>query len=266
MKKTLIALMALAAVASAASVDYTSYESLGLDSDLFAAFDFSKGTANVGGDGISGSFTVEDGVAVLGDGKGEPWSDSITVGAATGGDFTISMDLLNLGSSDDWGCLFIGYSSTSTGSGYNNSLTLQVNANKELTWSTSNGGEDSYAGNAAYNFGTGIFTSDINGKTHADGQTLTLVQDSTTKTLTLYVDGEQIAQATDWNSAAMKAINFGCIFGGWKKIGSAEIDNLAMWNTALSADQVKSLVVPEPTTATLSLLALAGLAARRRRR
>ena len=257
--------MALAGVVSAASVDYTSYESLGLKSDLYAAYDFSKGTANLGGAEINDSFTVEDGIAVLGNGKGTPWSNAITIGAAEGGDFTISMDLVSYGPSDNWGCLFIGYSSTSTGNGYNTSLTLHVNSNKELIWSSSSGGESSFAGNSAYNLSTGIYTSDTANKTHADGQTLTLVQDSTEKTLTLYVDGEQIAQATNWKSAQMKAINFGCLFGGGKKIGSAQIDNLAIWNTALSAEQVKSLIVPEPTTATLSLLALAGLAARRRR-
>ena len=255
-----------ACMAVASSVDYTEYESLGLSSDLYAAFNFSQGTANLGGKDIQSSFTVEDGVAILGDGKGTPWSNSISIGSATGGDFTLSMDLLTLGSSNDWGCLFIGYSSTDTGNGYKNSLTLQVNSGKELVWSSSNGGEASYAGNAAHDLSTGIYTSTTQGKTHANGQTLTLVQDSTAKTLTLYVNGEQVAQATNWNAAAMKAINFGCIFGGGKKIGSAEIDNLAIWNKALSSNQVKSLVVPEPTTATLSLLALAGLAARRRRK
>ena len=266
MKKTFITLMALAGVASAASVDYTLYESLGLDSDLFAAYDCSTGAASLGGSGISTNFTVDNGVAVLGNGKGTPWSNSVSIGAASGGDFTLSLDLVDLGTNSTWGCIFIGYSSTSTGGGYNNSLTLQVNSNNELVWSTSNGGEDSFAGNAAYNLGTGIYTGDTAGKTHAEGQTLTLVQDSTAKTLTLYVDGEQVAQATNWTSAQMKAINFGCIFGGKKPIDDAKIDNVAIWNTALSAEQVKSLIVPEPTTATLSLLALAGLAARRRRK
>ena len=46
---------------------------------------------------------------------------------------------------------------------------------------------------------------------------------------------------------------------------------VAIYNSALSADEAKAvgvnmLTIPEPTTATLSLLALAGLAARRRRK
>ncbi len=44
----------------------------------------------------------------------------------------------------------------------------------------------------------------------------------------------------------------------------------SVYNQVMTADQAKSLgasmIIPEPTTATLSLLALAGLAARRRRR
>ncbi len=57
----------------------------------------------------------------------------------------------------------------------------------------------------------------------------------------------------------------------------AEFDDLAFWNRALNEEEVAFLaagnlangntkLVPEPTTATLSLLALAGLAARRRRK
>ncbi len=47
------------------------------------------------------------------------------------------------------------------------------------------------------------------------------------------------------------------------------IEQVLVFNTALSNDQIAAVaaeVVPEPTTATLSLLALAGLAARRRRK
>ena len=49
-------------------------------------------------------------------------------------------------------------------------------------------------------------------------------------------------------------------------MGDGYIDNLYVWNRALGTTEVKALVVPEPATATLSLLALCGLAARRRRK
>ena len=270
MKKTIIALMALAGVAAAKSVDCSSYEGLGLSSDIFVAYDFSTNTANMGG-GLTGNVIVDNGVATFSQSANgyanasSPYASSTTIGSANG-DFSITMDLVDLGACDAWDCLLSVYSSTSKGEGYNNSLVLHVNSNNELVWSSSNGGEASFANNAAYNLGTGIYASSTEGETHASGQTLTLVQDSTAHTLTLYVDSEQVAQATNWEAAQIKMINFGCIPGGTKAVNDAKIDNMAIWNTALTADQVKALVVPEPTTATLSLLALCGLAARRRRK
>ena len=47
---------------------------------------------------------------------------------------------------------------------------------------------------------------------------------------------------------------------------TVDFDNITFWNKALSDSEVSGLVIPEPTTATLSLLALAGLAARRHRK
>ncbi len=61
----------------------------------------------------------------------------------------------------------------------------------------------------------------------------------------------------------------GLYIGNWAKDGvfqgGGKMD-ITFYNTALTTTQMKSLLVPEPTTATLSLLALAGLAARRRRK
>ncbi len=58
-----------------------------------------------------------------------------------------------------------------------------------------------------------------------------------------------------------------------KLVKSDAVNNYAVYDFILSVDQMKDAMdnvstptVPEPTTATLSLLALAGLAARRRRR
>ncbi len=50
---------------------------------------------------------------------------------------------------------------------------------------------------------------------------------------------------------------------------SGAVERAIVFNTALSSTEILALstsVIPEPTTATLSLLALAGLAARRRRK
>lgn len=54
--------------------------------------------------------------------------------------------------------------------------------------------------------------------------------------------------------------------GGWNNTDSAQSGtaSIALYNSVLTTEQMKALA-PEPTTATLSLLALAGLCARRRR-
>ena len=53
-------------------------------------------------------------------------------------------------------------------------------------------------------------------------------------------------------------------------VNSALVDSFTLYSDKMTFDQVKELsvsrLIPEPTTATLSLLALAGLAARRRRK
>ena len=68
--------------------------------------------------------------------------------------------------------------------------------------------------------------------------------------------------------------------GSWEPSGltldTAAVTSVAMYNAYITIDDAKSVglnmlsesapVVPEPATATLSLLALAGLAARRRRK
>lgn len=61
-------------------------------------------------------------------------------------------------------------------------------------------------------------------------------------------------------------LQFGAAFGGSRIFPEAEISNVTLWNKTLTATEVKGLMIPEPTTATLSLPALAGLAARRRRK
>ncbi len=90
----------------------------------------------------------------------------------------------------------------------------------------------------------------------------------TNQTLTLYINGEQVGSATGWiASQNIDAIQFGSVLGqGSQAVGHMEVDNISLWNRALSSSEVKSLQVPEPTTASLSLLALSALALRRRRK
>ncbi len=97
---------------------------------------------------------------------------------------------------------------------------------------------------------------------------ITIVSDVTNSTLSLYVDGEKVGSYTDWAPRAGVAGDdyslTGLSFGRNSSAASnrlfnadVQINNIKIYNTAS---------VPEPTTATLSLLALAGLAARRRRK
>ncbi len=105
-------------------------------------------------------------------------------------------------------------------------------------------------------------------------------------TFTVYMNGTQVAQGS--TSATTGTDNSNCetlmtstlsrlTLGGWSGNSNSgniafDIDHLAIHDGALSATEAQALyadwskAVPEPTTATLSLLALAGLAARRRRK
>jgi len=276
MKKTIIALMALTGVASAASVDASKYASLGLSSDLTAAYDFTTGEESTGDLKLSTAFSVDNGLAMLGSGKNMPWQKSaLTIGSDVNKDWTISFDLVSLGNNGDWANLLAIYSSSNTGQGYNTSMTFSMDNNNQFRITSDNGGEGTFGGNSAITLNTGIYDADKAGSdvTYATGQTITLVQDGASKTLTLYINGIQTAQATEWTAASIVGMQFGASFGNRDAMNSASIDNLAIWGKALQADQVSSLIVsspsdnvPEPTTATLSLLALAGLAARRRRK
>ena len=71
---------------------------------------------------------------------------------------------------------------------------------------------------------------------------------------TIYVDGTEAGQQTMGDSFVLD------------KISVATAGNNNSWQSQPSYSNMLLKVVPEPTTATLSLLALAGLAARRRRK
>lgn len=106
--------------------------------------------------------------------------------------------------------------------------------------------------------------------------TLTLVgsvkaEATSTLVLDFYINGNLSGTSTTENAANITGSNvinnmqFG-YFGDSSKGASTNFDNILIYNRALTSTEVKALIVPEPTTATLSLLALAGLAARRRRK
>ena len=102
--------------------------------------------------------------------------------------------------------------------------------------------------------------------------TLTILDDD----VVYYLNGKEILTTTlvlvgdnpRADLTAEQITNFG--IGSWagstaNSRSSVKVYDFAIYNGAMNAEQVAALI-PEPTTATLSLLALAGLAVRRRRK
>lgn len=85
---------------------------------------------------------------------------------------------------------------------------------------------------------------------------------------TLYVNGNVVVNGTAKDFDGTKELAF-LSLGSWNAssagFANEKIHSLALFNTALTAQQARTISIPEPATATLSLLALAGLAARRKR-
>ncbi len=109
--------------------------------------------------------------------------------------------------------------------------------------------------------GTYIVTVDNGGKT---------TERVSPSSLTLYYNGAVVATATlGENNCTNEFLDMFAIGGrsqGTNNSSDFTFTNVQLYSGVLSQEQIASLSIPEPTTATLSLLALAGLAARRRRR
>ncbi len=259
MKKTIIALFALGSVASAASIGYSEMSDAqkeGVVMGLDWAGAASVGSLN-GGVVVNGALTYSD----------APWSN-----VSTGTSFTVSFDITNLSTGAWQDVLCLASSVNSHPNSDERKLQLQSDNNGALYMYNTAQETTYFNGNSAAsstNMALGISVSDV----ADDVYTLTFVSDVNAKTFTGYVNGAQVGQWTDWTSdGGLSGIQFGQRFGGGRGIGDGgafTIDNVTVWNRALDAAAVKAIAapaVPEPTTATLSLLALAGLAARRRRK
>ena len=263
MKKTIIALMALAGVASADITDGLQWaESFGDGYSLTSTFNKNN------------AFHVENGVGIA----GGNYTDSRVWTTNTGGKFTnaftFSMKLVDFDASD-WQDALSLYTN-GTVSGTNNSIQLQKNGNGELMVYT-----DKFTGSNVAGDDSNINLGSIDS---LKGQVLTLVFDATgsSNTLTAYVGGTAITDTVTFTyaegataSTALTGFQFGAAFGNNRVSKSVTVDDIAVWNRALTAEEVATLplkaagsddAVPEPATTTLSLLALCGLAARRRRR
>ena len=108
---------------------------------------------------------------------------------------------------------------------------------------------------------------------------LAVSYDSKLDTATFYVNGDNVGSITLGNKFNLPTGGVGGAIGAGSQdlvenatipqgAVDAQIAELKVFNSALSQSQIltQAHLVPEPTTATLSLLALCGLAARRRRK
>ena len=250
MKKTLIALMALAGVASAASIGYDEMT------------DAQKNGVNAYWTEAQ-TFTFESDV----------WRN-----LNTGTSFTISFDITNINVVST-GSTIISFGGSHSAAGWDDGkLLVRLSDSGSLTLSNSHGTSTNswseYFDGSTYGAATvSAYTSDL-GLTAAESlttsTTFTFVSDTANKTFTIYKNGSQIDQWTNWNTdTGLTGVQFGRRWQGGAALGEGEtvdFDNVTIWSKALNASDVSALIVPEPTTATLSLLALAGLAARRRRK
>lgn len=258
MKKTLIAITALSGVAMAATntaaIDLT-------DTALKSYWNFTDNnkdtlTLITWGNEFPTLVTGE-GYAKLQATNDHPYTQAAGLKVADG--FTISFDIKDVtkagtilsmttgGMNQDWRSMSITLAATEDNAGYVASAQFHGQKNNAVTTTL----------------------------TLSDWTTLTLVGDnsgtgSAPYTFNFYVDGELIgSDHVDGaaNFAASNTINNLQIgyYGDSTKGAYTSVDNILIYGRALSAKEVKALV-PEPATATLSLLALAGLAARRRRR
>ncbi len=205
-------------------------------------------------------YTLGDDYATI-SGNNQP-SKTSGFGSFTG-DFTLSFDLRagsntsltgwkTLASISSWGVAKEAHS-----------LQLQTNGTNFILYNMNNSyGHNSSAGQTVEIGRTGAFSE------MTDWVNLSIVSDVTNGTLTFYVDGTAVGSVDNWGPRADVASDnfsptglvFGCAPDGGRDFGgTVQINNIKFYNSAVAS-------VPEPATATLSLLALAGLAARRYRK
>lgn len=121
---------------------------------------------------------------------------------------------------------------------------------------------------------TGLSISGID----ADWHNVALVAKKGTLTLSAYDSSANLINTCTVNAKYTGTLNSVSGRTDYKFVESSYIDNMAIYDGALTNDQLIAVTkyemknqtvmqsIPEPTTATLSLLALAGLATRRRRK
>lgn len=251
MKKTIITLLALCGVASAA--------------DLVAKWDgFSSLTSGDYTFATSGSTTVSsDGILnVVGASGGTATVDITNAGLNFTNGFTLNMLVNSVGSYGGNGPYsLVGFRGATTefltiaciASDNSGKFCFSGSVNNITTTSESNASLETITGTSAYSAITLTFTS---------------------TEFKMYLNGNLVATGTPNSGKMTTAMATETItkiaLGSWAGASSSSrlsenVAAFAIYDGAMTATEVAALV-PEPTTATLSLLALCGLAARRRRR
>ena len=251
MKKTIITLLTFGGIASAASIGYNEMT------------DEQK-------DGVVGYWA---------DSQTLTSSSDVYKGLSTGTSFTISFDIENINVTATESTI-ISFGGSHSAAGWDDGkLLVRISDTGSLTLINSHGTSTNwyseYFDGSTYvdNDPVSAYTSNL-GLTAADSltatTTYTFVSDADSQTFTIYKNGTKIDQWTNWKTdTGLTGVQLGRRWQGGATLGENEsvvFDNVTIWNKALSASEISGFVIPEPTTATLSLLALAGLVARRRRK
>lgn len=255
MKKTFFTIILLANTAFAASISYDEMTAAQQSGIIFKGWSDVKVSA-----------------------QNTPWANIDGWGTTP---FTVSFDISNI-TGIKAGEVMVCLSGSHLSWGYaDGALLLTLDDNNNVVLLNHSGGnswatffDGSTRGDTSTNPVTYTMCNSDLGLSVSDSQksitTITLVSDPTAKTFSMYNNGKLIATQSDWNTdTGVVGLQLGTVFGGATDriiSGTVDIDNLYYWKKALSESEIKSLIIPEPTTATLSLLALAGLAARRRRK
>lgn len=214
-----------------------------------------NGNATVGS--MSGSSVKDNALAVVG--SDAPWSN-----ITTGTSWTLSLDISDITINAWEDILCLADKNDLAAADDTKKLQIQANGDGDLYFYSTGAVFGGASSVSSTSMALGINVS----ATANQAYTLTFVSDATAATLTGYVNGKQVGQWENWNvTSGIGGIQLAQRWGGGRNAsGGFTADNLTIWNKALTTSEVQALIVPEPTTATLSLLALAGLAARRRRK
>lgn len=243
MKKTIITLLALAGVAMAESLTLT---------PVATVTDYTVAS--------SGAISLSDTTSV--------WSAFSGKLDATKG-FTLQITL------SDWspysGSLFyfsteatptyttslvtVGYTSANGISGWKGAMLYNLNGSSSVTYNS----DITASELPSHSSLTDSKLPDVTLFVTANGGAITLYEVNTASELV------QICSTTALTTGEAQSIAFAQWSDASKNRNTATI-GITAYKGALTETQMTSLIVPEPTTATLSLLALAGLAARRRRK